>query len=272
MGTTKIEWTDYVFSPWSGCAKVASGCKKCYAERFSIRQPKVFGTWGPNGERVVRGDAYWKHPVKWNREAEKAGVRRRVFCGSMCDVFEDRPDLVPVRGRLWDTILHTPWLDWLLLTKRPENLRRYVPWVNFRLETLASPWPNVWLGASASTQGDLDRNLSYLLRCPATVRFLSLEPLLEEVDFNLDGIDWLIIGSESGPRRRPCKVDWILSIRDQCVAAGVPLFIKQVNINGALVKMPMIDGKVWDQFPAVRASDPACRCWEKKEQETSDDD
>lgn len=116
-----IEWTHHTFNPWRGCTKVSPGCANCYAERQSKRNPNVLGIWGDGGTRVVASDSYWREPLKWNRAAEQAWERHRVFCASMADVFEDRPELRMPRARLWQLITLTPYLDWLLLTKRPEN-------------------------------------------------------------------------------------------------------------------------------------------------------
>ena len=189
MGTnSKIEWTDHTWNPWRGCSKVASGCQNCYAERESRRNPKVLGTWGPDGMRPIASDAYWHLPQKWDRDAAAAGVRRRVFCGSLMDWLEDRPDLVEPRGRLLATIDATPHLDWLLLTKRPANLDRLVEQAatEFGVLSLWScfPFPNVRLGYSASTQEDLNTivdgrsAIAHLLISGAPAKFLSLEPLL----------------------------------------------------------------------------------------------
>ena len=118
---TKIAWTDHTFNPWWGCVKVSPGCANCYAETFAKRTGHA--VWGAETDRRFFGDKHWAEPVKWNLAAAKAGVRRRVFCGSMCDVFEGpRPLLDDWRDQLWTLIRYTPNLDWLLLTKRPESL------------------------------------------------------------------------------------------------------------------------------------------------------
>ena len=116
---TAIGWCDHTFNPWWGCQRVSDGCARCYAEAMAKRTGNP--VWGPGARRFF-GEKHWQEPVRWNAAAERLSVRRRVFCGSMCDVFEDRPDLVEPRGRLWRLIRATPHLDWLLLTKRPENI------------------------------------------------------------------------------------------------------------------------------------------------------
>ena len=271
---TKIQWCHHTFNPVIGCSKVSDGCKHCYAEDLMDRR---YGKakWGKDGTRVVTSDANWKQPFKWDREAAKAGERRRVFCASLSDVFEDREEWIEPRARLWRLILSTPNLDWLLLTKRPEYAANwlddnvYGP-AEFGDWTLADlgggPVPNVWLGTSIENQATADERIPHLLSIPAAVRFLSIEPLLGPVDLILHRydvirstrqtecdqdvlrgtqnhyvggvphsgclsgcIDWVIIGGESGSKARPCDLAWIRSIRDQCQAAGVACFVKQLG-------------------------------------------
>lgn len=238
---TEIAWCHSTFNPWIGCQRVAPGCEHCYAESFAKRTGKA--KWGPQGTRVKTSEANWRKPLKWNREAEKAGERRRVFCASLADVFEDwtgpvhdhhgiqlcrchgcgklthfnghcetpRDDdewsdmcgrvprattLDDIRIDLFRLIDSTPWLDWLLLTKRPENIRKM--WSPTKWGGRCAAFPNcthpdcssgrcrsnVWLGTSISTQDDAEQSLPHLLQCGdlAPVLFASLEPLLEAVD------------------------------------------------------------------------------------------
>jgi protein gp37 len=246
---TKIEWCHHTFNPWRGCTKVSAGCAHCYAETLSHRNPAVLGEWGSNGTRVVAAESAWREPRKWDRAAKAAGERRRVFCASLADVFEANDQVYETRGRLWDLIDETPNLDWLLLTKRPENLPAFVPWCfDHAGEYRENFWPNVWLGVSVEDQAAADERIPALLEILAAVRFLSVEPLLGPVDLTrltwrgdridaLDSehdpagprIDWVIVGGESGPNARPCDVAWIRSIVDQCAAAGVSCFVKQLG-------------------------------------------
>lgn len=235
---SKIEWTTHTFNPWRGCTKVSAGCANCYAETMSKRNPKVLGIWGDNGTRVVASESMWRWPVKWNQAAEKAGERHRVFCASLADVAEDRSDVELARWRLKKIICETPHLDWLLLSKRPENY--------LRLFWGPEGWPsNVWVGTSVEDQQTADERIPHLLRVPAAVRFLSCEPLLgainltphlEEITHSdetsietMTLVDWVIVGGESGPGARPCDIAWIRSIIGQCKAAGVPCFVKQLG-------------------------------------------
>lgn len=268
--TTGIEWTDHTFNPWRGCTKISEGCAHCYADTASKRNPKVLGVWGPQGKRVVAADAYWNQALRWNLDAQDAGMRRRVFCASLADVFEDwdgpmhRPNgevdsrsMDDVRKDLLLLMMATPSLDWLLLTKRPERMRRFFV-DEYRMST---PMPNVWLGASVEDQKAADERIPILLDTPAAVRFLSCEPLLGLVDLRLwlnfafhqcilpgrtwhrrgercdacgeefpnrePSLDWVIVGGESGAHARQMDVEWVRSIRDQCQAAGVAFFFKQ---------------------------------------------
>lgn len=176
---TTIEWTDRTFNPWQGCRRVSPGCEHCYAEARDVRFDGG-KHWGPRGERRVTSAANWRQPIQWNREAKAIGVRDRVFCASLADVFEDRRDLDEPRALLWGVILATPHLDWLLLTKRPQNVRGMVP------SAWRDAWPrNVWIGTTVEDQKRADERIPVLLTIPAPVRFLSMEPLLERVDLGV---------------------------------------------------------------------------------------
>jgi protein gp37 len=231
--TTGIAWTDHTFNPWIGCAKVCPECVNCYAEGYGQR----FGVaWGERGDRRRTSPSNWRQPLRWHRAAVRDGVRRRVFCASLADVFEDRADLEPWRRDLFDLIEECYGLDWLLLTKRPEDVREMA-------HRWRGDWPvHVWLGTSAGTQETADRAIPHLLRVNGPqVRFLSAEPLLGPIDFrevpgfNRVGLDlggwWVIVGGESGPRARPCSVSWVRSIVRQCRVASVPVFVKQLGAN-----------------------------------------
>lgn len=271
---TAIEWADYTFNGWWGCQKVSPGCDHCYAEALDAR----FGGahWGPHAERKRTSAANWAKPLKWNRDAAAAGTRPFVFCASMADVFDNA---VPPEWRsdLFDLIRATPHLVWLLLTKRPQNVRQLLPVapdVSVALEVHVNgggritekSWPaNAALGVTVCNQEEAERNVPLLLDVPGPLfRFVSYEPALGGVDFELDsiwfepcrrcddegynepdtneyvcsgcdstgksddvGIDWVIAGGESGPKARPAHPDWFRSVRDQCAAAGVPFLFKQ---------------------------------------------
>lgn len=221
---TGIQWTDHTFNPWWGCARVSPGCEHCYAEVMAKR----FGTdWGLKSERRFFGEKHWVEPLRWNAAAKRAGERRRVFCASMADVFEDREDLVPHRERLFRLIEQTPWLDWQLLTKRPENM--------LQLSQLAGwiTWPpNAWAGCTVEDQARAQKRVPHLLDVPARVRFLSCEPLLGPLELDpatLHGVGWVIIGGESGRGARRFELSWARSILGQCADGGVAAFVKQLG-------------------------------------------
>jgi protein gp37 len=240
---TAIEWADATFNPWVGCTKVSPACDHCYAEAWAKRtgHPELW-----QGERRQTSAAYWLKPLKWDREAAASGLRRRVFCASLADWLDNQ---VPYAWRLDLGILieRTPNLDWLLLTKRPQNFDKCSPWAPGDIPS------NVWLGTTTENQEEADRRIPALLAVPAAKHFISAEPLLGPIDLRMlhhDGItnidtlsgrhgiaqpmqgkcarlDWVIVGGESGPGARPMHPDWPRALRDQCQAAGVPFFFKQ---------------------------------------------
>lgn len=213
--------------------------------------------WGPKAPRQFFGPRYWSEPEKWNRRAEVVEERirgdlwecmgtdrgdyerPRVFCGLMCDVFEDRRDLDESRARLWGLIDKTPALNWLLLTKRPENIRRLYG------ETMRR---NVWLGTSAEDQKCWDARVPVLLGVPAMVHFVSAEPLLGPIVMGAARPDWVIVGGESGPRWRPMEAGWVRALRDEC-EGRTAFFFKQwggVRKNAAGREL---DGRIFGEVP-----------------------
>ena len=217
-------WYDLTFNPWWGCDKVSPGCDFCDPERWSGLVG--YQVWGPDAPRRFFDDEeHWQEPETWHRRTLRSGVRKRVLCASMGDVFEDRGDLAQRRERLWALMEQTPALDWQVLTKRPENISRMVPpeWMK--------NWPShVWIGTSTENQEWADRRAAELLEIPAETRFLSVEPLLGPIPkLPLDGIHWVIVGGESGSQARPMDLAWARDIRDQCAEAGVAFFLKQLG-------------------------------------------
>lgn len=247
---TKIAWTDHTFNPWIGCQRVSPGCEHCYAEEQAAFRTSWGVKWGPQGNRKVTSDANWHLPKRWNAMAIHEGIRRRVFCASLADVFEDRAELVRPRVRLHDLIIGTPGLDWLLLTKRPQNVRAMWPGT-FPMPT------NVWLGTTAEDQQRATERVRAIFDIPATVRFLSVEPMLGPITFTggtLGGvIDWVICGGESGSQARSFDYAWARDLRDQCKAAGVPYFFKQAGSRpmaaGNLLKLGDRKGGSLDEIP-----------------------
>lgn len=250
---SKISWCHHTFNAWVGCAKVSAGCARCYAEELmDKRYGKV--QWGPQGTRVKTSPANWKLPIRWNKQAQKEDTRYRVFCASLADVFEDRPELVPWRVELMALIQKTPYLDWLLLSKRPENAPDMMKEVVRLGNYTANDWlamglmpPNVWLGTSVENQEQADKRIPELIKMPAMLHFLSMEPLLGTVNLGLlgaiahsspyslyaDHIKWVIVGGESGAHARPMNLDWARDVRDQCQYANVKFFFKQTGTVAA---------------------------------------
>src|SRR5580692_4023996 len=223
---------------WIGCTKVSEGCQNCYAENLmATRYGRV--RWGIDGTRSRTKT--WNDPKRWNRQAERDGIKRKVFCASLADVFEDRGELMPWREDLFKLIDDCPWLHWLLLTKRPENIRRMWPDANER--------ENVWLGTSISNQRNADECIDRLLdaRFLSPVLFLSLEPQIGFVDLRpwLDPdplIHWVIVGGESaqGHPARRFDVEWAVDAVCQCRPpfSNVPVFIKQMGSNPYMYGKP----------------------------------
>lgn len=223
---SSIEWTNHTFNPWWGCSKVSEACKYCYAESWSKRIGKEL--WGDSTERRFFGDDHWAEPDQWNKEARKQHTKMRVFCASMADVFEARENLDPWRARLWKIIEDTQYLNWLLLSKRPENFATMIPW--------KYEYPrNIWLGTTVENQQTANKRISALINQPAAIRFISCEPLLGLIDFTpwlinqkrKKNINWVIVGGESGPYARPMNPEWVKNIRNQCVRFGVSFYFKQ---------------------------------------------
>jgi protein gp37 len=252
--TTKIAWATHTFNPWIGCTKVGPGCDHCYAETLDKnRFSKTLGGgtaavpivhWGPGAPRHRTSASNWNQPLKWNREAAKDGEPHRVFCASLADVFDNEVDH-ETRSDLFELMEVTPNLIWLPLTKRIGRWMECVP-----------PWwlelfpDNVHLGITVVTQEEADRDIPKLLEIPARVHWLSVEPQLEQITLTRIGappdypelswnvlhpkqerlIDWVITGGESGgDEARPYDLDWARSLRNECRAAGVPIFVKQTG-------------------------------------------
>jgi protein gp37 len=223
---SKIEWTDHTFNPWIGCQKVSPGCDHCYAEAMmDHRYHKV--EWGPHGERKRTSAANWRKPLQWQRAAEAIGKRARVFCASLADVFDNQAE-PQWRDALWYLIRQTPDLNWLLLTKRPENIHKMLPayW----------PLPHVWLGTTCEDQESYDRRWPILRDVPAHIHFISYEPAIGPLSI-LPGAgvpDWLICGGESGRDARYMHPTWAAMVRDQCREAGTAFFMKQMTGKEAI--------------------------------------
>lgn len=296
---TKIEWTDEVWNPVTGCSKVSEGCKNCYAERFSHRFGWTKKPWtvGNAEENVKLHPERLEQPLRWRKP-------RKIFVNSMSDLFHEQ---VPFEfiDKVFAVMALSPKHTFQILTKRPKRMLEYFKSVDeraryftalpnrsvdyesgricelLRNSTPGTPpidrkWPlsNVWIGVSVENQKVADERIPLLLQTPATIRFLSLEPLLGPIDLSgykpFDGecfcqdktvgckprlandcpesaVDWVIVGGESGPRARPMHPDWVRSLRDQCQQAGVPFFFKQWG--GKKKAGRLLDGEEWNELP-----------------------
>ena len=227
---TKIEWTDSTFNPWIGCQHVSPGCDHCYAEaQNTFRRWTAGGSWGPKAERRRTSEAYWRNPLRWNAGSERFelehGHRRRVFCASLCDIFDNQ---VPDQWRrdLFDLIRATPLLVWQLLTKRPQNIGKMLP------PDWGTGYANVWLGVTCEDQGYYEQRWPILARIPTVVRFVSYEPALGPLTPTpSNGLlpDWIICGGESGRGARMMDPAWARCLRDHCRDLGLHFFMKQMT-------------------------------------------
>jgi protein gp37 len=291
MKDSKIEWCDHTFNPWEGCSKVSPGCAHCYAEARNARWGGgIARNWGPGRPRRRTTASNWRKPIAWNRDARLAfdelaavhgagNVSRvwhnpRVFCASLADWLDDE---VPIEwlADLLGLIESCTSLDWLLLTKRPENfyermadaiLSRPIPakgtsllyadWRRQHVQAWLARNAHVWIGISAENQECADRRLPILRTIPAAIRFASCEPLLGPVSLFTPAtigaaanasdtrtpadwwIDWVIVGGESGAGARPFALEWARSLVQQCTESGVACFVKQLGARPTSVDEP----------------------------------
>jgi protein gp37 len=245
VGLTNIEWARWTFNVAWGCVPASAGCDNCYAERLSARWG--FDAWGVGAARRTFGEAYWREPLKWNARAAAVGVRERVFCSSMTDVFLNDSTIEAEREKLWPLIAATPNLDWLLLTKHPERIRHNLP------ADWGMGYANVWLGTTVENE-DVSWRVDELRKTRAALRFLSVEPMIGPVDrVELADIDWVICGGESGPNARPAETSWLRGVRDRCVDLQIAFFLKQ--LGGVRDKRggedALLDGRRWCEVPVV---------------------
>jgi len=264
MAKTKIEWTDVVWNPVTGCTSVSEGCQNCYARTMACRL-QAMGTPGyENGFEVTLHPERLGEPLKWKKS-------KRIFVCSMSDLFhEEVPDefIWQVFHKIcWGNRRHT----YMFLTKRPEKMKQWFEKYKDKFwhyhapnepqrHYVSAPWPDpcIWLGVSVENQKQADKRIPILLSIPAAKRFVSVEPMLEIINFTIDydcinlleeGIDWVICGCESGKKRQPFDYAWARNLKNQCVSAGIPFFLKQGIEGNKLEKMPELDGQVWNQIP-----------------------
>jgi len=234
---TAIEWTDTTWNPVTGCTKISPGCDNCYAERFAERFRGVANHPYEQGfDLTLRPDRIGQ-PLTWRKS-------RMVFVNSMSDLFHKDVPAAYI-ARVFETMERADWHIFQVLTKRSSLMRRFV---NDRYGDGACP-PHVWLGVSVEDGTKLSR-IRHLQTTAAATRFLSVEPLIGRIGYlDLDRIDWVIVGGESGPSARPMAVEWAREVRDQCVVAGVSFFFKQWGGLRPKSGGRVLDGRVWSEYP-----------------------
>lgn len=237
MAQSAIEWTESTWNPVTGCDKISPGCKYCYAEVMAKRLKAMGQANYQRGFKLTLQPHMLDRPLLWKKP-------QVIFVNSMSDLFHEGVPLDYIK-RVFAVMQEAHWHQFQVLTKRAE-----------RLEAVAAdlPWPeNVWMGVSVENE-DYTFRIDHLRRTGAAVKFLSLEPLLGPLpDLDLDDIDWVIVGGESGRRPRPIHEDWVTDIRDQCVRAGVPFFFKQWGGTNKKKAGRTLQGRTWDQLPAGAA-------------------
>lgn len=256
---SKIEWCDETYNPITGCSKISEGCQNCYAERMAKRFAGRFGYPKDKPFGVTFHKDKVEEPLKWKKP-------KRIFVCSMSDFFNIEVEFA-WQLKIFRIIRLSPRHTFMFLTKRPNNMRDIISRIYKRMDCKGC-LPNVWLGVTAENQQTADERIPILLQIPAAKRFVSVEPMLGAVDLqgyylskgandypfpyleekhrtkNIDLLDWVICGAETGPKKRPMKTEWARSLRDQCSEAGVPFFFKK-DSNGS----NLLDGRTWEESP-----------------------
>ncbi len=233
--SSSIEWTEATWNPVTGCTKISPGCKNCYAERMAKRLKAMGQARYRNEFKLTLQPDVVEVPLRWRKP-------RMIFVNSMSDLFHKDvpPEFI---ARCFAVMEEASRHTFQVLTKRPERALELA-------DTL--PWPeNVWLGTSVES-ADYAHRIRTLIKIPAAIRFLSLEPLLGPIPrLSLTGIDWVIVGGESGPGARPIERAWVRQIRDRCLASGVPFFFKQWGGVQKKRAGSILDGRTWNEMPRV---------------------
>jgi protein gp37 len=232
---SSIEWTESTWNPLTGCNKISPGCKHCYAERMSKRLKAMGQAKYRNGFRLTLHEDSLEDPLKWTKP-------QMIFVNSMSDLFHKDVPLEFIQA-VFDVIRRAHWHTFQVLTKRAERLSELDPLLT---------WPdNLWMGVSVENQ-DYTFRIDHLRQTHAKTKFLSLEPLLGAIPhMNLTGINWVIVGGESGPGARPIQPEWVTDIRDQCLAAKVPFFFKQWGGVNKKKTGRELEGRTWDELPSM---------------------
>ncbi|AQQ72144.1 Bacteriophage protein gp37 [Limihaloglobus sulfuriphilus] len=238
MANTKIEWTESTWNPVTGCTKISAGCANCYAERMARRLQAMGQANYVNGFQVTLHPHVLENPLKWKKP-------QVIFVNSMSDLFHEDIPLDYIR-EVFNVMYHANWHTFQVLTKRSRRLAELAPLLN---------WPdNVWMGVTVEN-ADCAYRIDDLRNVPSAVRFLSMEPLLSSVgNMNLDNINWVIVGGESGPGARPIEKEWVYDIKQQCTEAAVPFFFKQWGGVNKKKTGRKLNGQVYDEMPLITSS------------------
>lgn len=231
---SRIEWTESTWNPLTGCTKISPGCKHCYAERMAKRLQAMGQPNYVNGFKLTMHEHVLEKPLEWK-------TPQVIFVNSMSDLFHKDVPLEFIQ-RVFDTMKRAHWHQFQVLTKRSDRLAELSPYLEWT--------DNVWMGVSVENEKYTFR-IDDLRKTGAKIKFLSVEPLIGPISkMNLKGINWVIVGGESGPGARPLERDWVVSIRDQCLKAKVPFFFKQWGGVQKKKTGRLLDGRTWDQMPA----------------------
>jgi protein gp37 len=250
---SKIEWCHHTFNPWIGCQAVSPGCNNCYAEAQNAHWN--WTEWGRGKPRKRTSPSNWHQPLRWAEKAKAAGTRERVFCASLADVLDPTvpPEWLEDLIRLVLATNHS--LDWLFLSKREKELSR----LEATVHAIAGVdiLPGLWVGVSAENQAMWDRRVPKLLEVNAVVRFVSCEPLLDQIIiYGNDYPEWVIVGGESGPHARPIEEHWVLSLQSQCRGAGTAVLFKQWGGPNKKTTGRLLRGQLVDEYPTPYAIQP----------------
>ena len=237
MAKTEILWTDYTWNPVTGCTKISAGCKNCYAERMAKRLKGIGQANYQEGfNTVVCHGNMLKHPLKWKSP-------KKIFVNSMGDLFHKDVPLAFIQ-KVFAVMNQAHWHTFQVLTKRSERLMELSSQLNWT--------DNIWMGVSIEDANNIYR-MEHLKKTGAKIKVLSIEPLIGPLGkINLDGIDWVIVGGESGPNSRPIDADWVRELRDQSVANKVPFFFKQWGGVNKKKTGRLLDGTIWGQYPVTQ--------------------
>ncbi len=233
MAKSKIEWTDSTWNPVTGCTKISPGCQNCYAERMAYRLKAMGQDKYKHGFNLTTHEDVLNQPLEWSKP-------QNIFVNSMSDLFHEGVSEDFIK-KVFEVMNKATWHRFQLLTKRSEKLEK--------IDSKVLWTPNIWLGVSVEN-ADYVYRLESLKKTRANIKFVSIEPLIGSVGIvDLSGIDWVIVGGESGPKARPVEVTWVKEIRDQCISQQVPFFFKQWGGINKKKRGRVLEGRTWDEMP-----------------------